>query len=355
MQALAKIHVINGRPGLSAELMRALVIRAGHSLRIEETTNTKAIVVGKRRGEERELRITWTMDDAKRAGLAAKDPWKKYPRAMLVARATGELVRGVFPDVLAGITYTPEELSDGDLFDEDDRIRELEETKTAPKTATRTRKAAKKRTRSKTPASDPGEDGGTEEAPESSRELPPLPEDAPIEAESEPVVTVLSSELPTRTDGTTAYSGPQQIAMALQRHKITKRPERIAIVKGILGLEIESSKDLTAQQIGRVLEFIALPDFDPAPFLEELVADIVEEFAETEGDTSRPIPTPTPPGEWTGDEWRAYLRKKRVKVGAMLQIAATVAEEQGVDPPRMADQIAGLGIAGELVARIEAS
>lgn len=120
MQALSKIHVIDGRPAMAAELMRGLVLRAGHELWIEESTTTKCTVVGVRAGSSRETRITFTMDDAKRAGLDGRKNWRSYPTAMLLARATAALCRAVFPDVLAGISYTTEELEDGDVIQVDD-------------------------------------------------------------------------------------------------------------------------------------------------------------------------------------------------------------------------------------------
>lgn len=111
MQALSSIAVIDGKPTLSAELMVALVQRAGHTLRVVETSSERAVVDGIRREDpEHTSRIEWSMEDARRAGVTNKDPWKKYPDAMLRARAISALCRFAFADVLAGCSYVPEEL-----------------------------------------------------------------------------------------------------------------------------------------------------------------------------------------------------------------------------------------------------
>lgn len=122
MQALSEISVINGRPCMSAKLMRALVHRAGHDLWFEVKSNTKVTICARRADwpEDRVAKVTWTMDDAKAAGLSGGQNYRKYPRAMLAARATGEICRDNFADVLGGIGYTPEELSDGDLIADGD-------------------------------------------------------------------------------------------------------------------------------------------------------------------------------------------------------------------------------------------
>jgi hypothetical protein len=111
IQALNSIHVIEGRTAMSPELMRAMVARHGHRIDVVENSNTVCEVKGIRADTGSTATVRWTMEDAKMAGLANKNNWKTYPRAMLLARATSELCRIVFPDIIAGLSYTPEEVS----------------------------------------------------------------------------------------------------------------------------------------------------------------------------------------------------------------------------------------------------
>jgi len=57
------------------------------------------------------LEVTWTLKQAKEIGIASKDNWKNYPRAMLRARVISEGIRAVFPGCVVGV-YTPEEVAD---------------------------------------------------------------------------------------------------------------------------------------------------------------------------------------------------------------------------------------------------
>jgi hypothetical protein len=111
MQSLNSIHVIEGRTAMSPELMRAMVARHGHRIDVIENSNDVCEVKGTRADTGSTATVRWTIDDAKMAGLAGKNNWKTYPRAMLLARATSELCRIVFPDVIAGLSYTPEEVA----------------------------------------------------------------------------------------------------------------------------------------------------------------------------------------------------------------------------------------------------
>jgi hypothetical protein len=116
MESLQKIDVIDGRPSPSAELLVAMVYRAGHQVVPTEITPTSATAKGLRmgaNGEMLEFEFTFTIEDAKRAGLAGKSNWKQYPGPMLYWRAVSQLVRIFFPDVVTAMkAYTPDELGD---------------------------------------------------------------------------------------------------------------------------------------------------------------------------------------------------------------------------------------------------
>lgn len=110
MQGVSGIHVIEGKPTMSAELMRALVFRAGHTIAID-VNDERAIATGRRKGDDTPSTFTFGIEQARLAGLIrAAGNWVKYPQAMLAARATSGLCRLLFPDVIAGVSYVPEEL-----------------------------------------------------------------------------------------------------------------------------------------------------------------------------------------------------------------------------------------------------
>lgn len=104
MASLRAIHVVKGKPILSADTMVALVLGRGSAryFRCVEESDTSVTYETHREGAPEPQRATWTIKDAERAGLSGGDNWKKYPRAMLKARCKAVLARDVYPDVLAG-------------------------------------------------------------------------------------------------------------------------------------------------------------------------------------------------------------------------------------------------------------
>lgn len=114
MAAITQIHIIEGKPALSAALWAALVREAGHQLRVwieGEGVNLKAVTTLVRRDDpDFTYKVEWSHADAQKANLLGKDNWKKYERSMLKARAITEIIREGAPEVGMGAAYTPEEL-----------------------------------------------------------------------------------------------------------------------------------------------------------------------------------------------------------------------------------------------------
>lgn len=108
--ALRGIVVVQGKPTCSAELMMALVHRAyGQSaMRVYRTDNESCTIQYRQQGWDGVSEYTFSMEDAKRAGLLKNPTWNAYPAAMLRARAISATVRFAFPEVISGV-YTPDE------------------------------------------------------------------------------------------------------------------------------------------------------------------------------------------------------------------------------------------------------
>ena len=103
-------HIIQGRPALRADAMLARFQQAGGTVNWLKYADdeVKAEFSHPQGGS---LTLAWTLKQAKEIGLAGKDNWKNYPRAMLRARVISEGIRTVYPGVLTG-EYTPEEVMD---------------------------------------------------------------------------------------------------------------------------------------------------------------------------------------------------------------------------------------------------
>lgn len=110
--ALRNIHVVNGRPVISAELLMALIRRTygAASIRVAKTSSEACVIQYREQGWDGVSEYEFNLEDAKRAGLLGKGgPWQQYPAAMLRARAISAVARMAFPEAIAGL-YTPEEM-----------------------------------------------------------------------------------------------------------------------------------------------------------------------------------------------------------------------------------------------------
>ena len=108
--ALNTMAVIKGRLSMEAKALLAVAARrAGVSWKVEE--NEEACKITFSRPGWPDITSTFTMAEARAAGLANKDNWKLYKRDMLFARAAGRGVRRIAPDAVLGI-YAKEEMWD---------------------------------------------------------------------------------------------------------------------------------------------------------------------------------------------------------------------------------------------------
>lgn len=254
MAALRSIDVINGTPALRAVTLRAILLAHGHDIWVEEATNNRATVAGQRAGSDRVQSITWTMDDAKKRGLDGKPNWRKMPRNMLVARATGDVARLVAADALLGIPYTVEELEDGVTGATATGAAVDDGQPAAP--ARRTRRPPRAAVTAPTTA--PGTD------------TPPLDESAASQPASQPEQAdePTLDEPPTEQPGMTEPQQRRLHALIRQRfgdyRKTTVRETVLTHLSETVGRPIDSTGELTFDEAST-----AIRDLEPDPTFDD--------------------------------------------------------------------------------------
>lgn len=158
--ALEHVYVVNGKPGVSGQLMLRLIYSRVRNpqnqplVEFREMTKAKATVAMRRPGQDWVER-TFTIEQANDAGLLQtwKDKdgggrekvdnfvWKAYREEMLLWRAVAKCARIVFSDAIGGV-YFYDELMSGPLNDPDAVVPGREPPPPAPK-RTPKRKAKK--------------------------------------------------------------------------------------------------------------------------------------------------------------------------------------------------------------------
>lgn len=107
MSAIQDFDIVQGRPARKTHSILARFQAAGGSVAWEEISAVRAcgVFTHKQGGS---LRVEWTFDQARKAGLTGKDNWKNYPQAMLRARCIAEGVRAVYPAAIGGMMAVEE-------------------------------------------------------------------------------------------------------------------------------------------------------------------------------------------------------------------------------------------------------
>jgi hypothetical protein len=108
MESLAEIHMIDGRPSLSAKGKLKRAREAGHSI-TGGVEGGVATVIGKRADNGDTMTVTFSLDEAKAAGLLSKTNWQRHEQDMLWARAVSRLCRSLFDDIPGVLMLDPDE------------------------------------------------------------------------------------------------------------------------------------------------------------------------------------------------------------------------------------------------------
>jgi hypothetical protein len=252
LTSLRHVQVVKGTPTLSAEYKRARVLAAGHEFDVLELNTQRCKVSGRRRGSNKPpLEVTFTMDDAKMAGLLAPSKsgkpgaWQTRPRRMLFARAGSELCDFLFADVVNGLP-TAEIVADST---EDDDFAGYDEPPAKP--------AARTARRARTTPQKLGDQAGNSPvasslAPADGPPLPPLPgeDEAQGERDYDSPGTV------------TTGKGGQLTAIWTILTKVfefsdDEKPLARTVCGHIIGRDIESTTSMSRNEAVTVLDTLA--------------------------------------------------------------------------------------------------
>lgn len=115
--ALRNVASFNGQAMVHSDGPISLVMRSGlmewqrsgHTGPVGRDDHAAWFEV-KRKGVEEPVRRSFSVAEAKQAGLWGKDIWKAYPARMLLMRARAYALRDLFADVLGGIGILEEHL-----------------------------------------------------------------------------------------------------------------------------------------------------------------------------------------------------------------------------------------------------
>jgi hypothetical protein len=112
MQSMMGLYTINGKIGMAADMAVARVRQSGvcEFFNCVESTPEKATYEVKRKDEPLPYVLSFTIEEARKAGLVKSGgQYDKYPAQMLRARAKIAIVREKFSDIVYNV-YDPEEL-----------------------------------------------------------------------------------------------------------------------------------------------------------------------------------------------------------------------------------------------------
>jgi hypothetical protein len=236
--AASEVTVIRGRLYMGAKLLRALAVRHGYRVvraAGSDDRSCTAVLISRDTGEELG-RCTFTMDDAKRAGLVRGDSaWQSHPARMLWARASKFVLDDFAPEVTLGLGS-------------EDEIPEVTGDARPPI------------------GSQPGGRAEPVAEPEEGEWWEPDhdPADERLPAAGPPAPAVA---------GPPATAGQRELRKlnaAYREHRVTDRQSKLEFAREITGRKISSSKELTSREITQILVALDSSEARTVAILEQL-------------------------------------------------------------------------------------
>lgn len=109
IEALNSFYIVNGSLKLWGTGLTGQLAKHGFKIKWIESTEEKAVVVIVDKNGEETLPEAYTIQDATKAGLLTKLPWKAHPRTMLRWRAISNAIKFNHPEVLSGLSIVEDD------------------------------------------------------------------------------------------------------------------------------------------------------------------------------------------------------------------------------------------------------
>ena len=112
ISSLTDIHIIQGKPVVGSGMIAAKIKASGkYNYKVKTSDDTRCDLEFFEEGESQGVH-SYTIEQAKRAGNAGKDNYRKYGEDMLFARAISTGYKRYCPDVFQAKVYTPGEIEE---------------------------------------------------------------------------------------------------------------------------------------------------------------------------------------------------------------------------------------------------
>lgn len=282
MASMNAFDVIQGRAAPKAMTLRAIVQSRGHEIWVEESTDSRCVMRGRRAGSSIVQESDWTIQRARTMNLTSKSQWKLQPQAMLVARATSECCRLVAADAILGIPYSAEEIADevAAVIAQATSEAPAGPARTAQRRASKRSAATPQAERHALAEAPAARAGGTEAAAPSSPLGPPLPGE---DGYDEPAPDDAPPPDPTNTQSSVEQN--KMMHALFREADVTDRDERLKLTGLLLGRQLDTSKGLTVADASAIIDaLVTLQNAGHEGGLAGAVNDLLNEQALVEAE-----------------------------------------------------------------------